>query len=182
MYQWTIVDENGVIEVVETFDYYVPSLSIRLYLPQSHFHLHPVSDNSFHLINRLVCLLAPGFKQRLNFPLNPLTNLAMMIILTKSRQAHYFSFPDTSFNLLSTCSPVADPVLPPAISLFVLQAVIGKESNPNLSCSQLELLGWYYHLGHVGMISLQRLMSPNKAIVRSDTKFHLISPCVIATK
>ena len=106
----------------------------------------------------------------------------MMIVPMESRQVHYSSFPDTSFNLLSSCSPVADPVLPPAVSPSVLHAAIGEESNPNLSQSQLELLGWHYRLGHVGMTFLQRFMSPTKALDRSDTKSHLVLPCVIATK
>lgn len=85
---------------------YVPSISIRLYLPQSHFRLHPASDASFHLTRKSASLLAPGFTQHLSFPLNPLTNLPIMIIPTTSTQVHYSSFPDTSFNLFSTCLPL----------------------------------------------------------------------------
>ena len=160
MLRWTIIDEHGETEVIETFGCYVPSLNICLYSPQSHFWLHPASDASFHITHKSACILAPGFKWPLSFPLNPLTNLPMMIVPMESRQVHYSSFPDTSFNLLSSCSPVADPVLPPAVSPSVLHAAIGEESNPNLSCSQLELLGWHYRLGHVGMTFLQRFMSP----------------------
>ena len=106
----------------------------------------------------------------------------MMIIPTASSHAHYSSFPDTNFNLLSTCPPVANPILPPDVSPSALKAAIGEESNPNLSQSQLELLAWHYRLGHVGMTTLQRLMSPTKALDRPDTKSTLAPPCAIATK
>ena len=105
-----------------------------------------------------------------------------MVIPTESKQAHYSSFPDTSFNILSTCTPIGDPILPPDLSPSVFQAAIGEELNHNLSSSQLELLGWHYHLCHVDMTSLQHLMSPTKALDRSDTKSHLVPPCAIATK
>ncbi len=155
MIRWTIVIEHGKTETIETFGYYVPSICLCLYSPQSHFCLHPALDVRFHLTHKKACLLAPGFTQRLSFPLNPLTNLPMMITPTTSTQAHYSSFPDTSFNVFSACSPLEDPILSPAVSPSVLQAAIGEESNPNLSRSQLELLGWYYCLGHVCMSSLQ---------------------------
>ena len=181
--RWKIVDENGDVATLETFGYYVPTINIRLYSPQSHFKLHPAFKASFHLTLKSATLLAPGFQSSLSFPINPVTNLPLMLTPSNSSsQAHYSAFPDIDINHVATSCAFHPSIVPPdTTSTSLLTAVTG-EVNTNLSQSQLELLAWHQRLGHTGMSSIQRLMSPSKELDHANTTSHLKPPCVIPTK
>ena len=62
-----------------------------------------------------------------------------------------------------------------------INCAVSDERKINLSAPQLELLAWHYHLGHVGMYRIQRLVHQSKNIDCSDTHGVLCEPCGIAT-
>eukprot|EP00957_Ditylum_brightwellii_P065802 4991420-Ditylum_brightwellii.AAC.1 len=137
--QWNIIDQNGEKQSIETFTYYVPSASIHLYSPQSHF----VSAGSGSL-----CIDHTSATIHLPMQHKP---LSFLLLSPASGSAHYTPLcpMDTLTSQLYASatmpkdSPAPVDILPGDTTSAALLSAIHDEQNLNLTANQMELLVWY---------------------------------------
>ena len=208
--RWRIADQHGVPCIIETEAYYVPEAGIRLYSPQHHFREH--SSGCLFLMHNECVLRVPHSSQNLSFPYQPLSQLPLMLQAPSEAEPQTAMmieddlcglsdildsppYPPTSHHPVYHSRPnlasVDSTLLPDFTRDQVLAALDSEQAcflelhtdNPNVSTAQLELLGWHYKLGHIGMQAIQRLMSHGKRpLDSSTTQATLCPPCVIETK
>jgi len=150
--EWEVCDLWNVKHIIRTEAYYVPTASIRLYSPQSHFIQEGKGEcNILH--NKLILKLPEG--GTLEFPYNTGNNLPLMlksIALGQSTPKAGLQYADvlalSNADLLATYLSVSD------------------QTNQNITASQKELLLLHHKLGHINLQWVQRLCSKPTSVNR----------------
>ena len=179
--EWTIIDANDEVFVIQTLAYYVPSADIRLFSPQTYIQEQPPADEITSAdIRRQGIYLnlrqCPG--KRFFFPYNPRNNIPYM--LPEASEDSTQDSPEDSANQseLPTGSDALtvddyevsmdrknlafinqDDVTLLGNAAF-MQALLNvtDEANKNISPAQKELLLHHYRCCHAGMDWVQKLM------------------------
>ena len=181
--KWKSTDQHNKTREIVTFAYYIPSASIRLYSPQSHFadsksgsltcswnevRLYLPSSVDSDTVSRATIEANDDY---LSFPYHPHSSLPCM--LTSNHPAFFkalFAMPrEHCFSSVENLRrvPIVEDVETFANS--GLRSFLLQSDNMNLSNSQKELLVWHFRLGHVSMERLQRLMHPSSPLDNAES-------------
>ena len=161
---WTIIDLYGVVRTLKPTAYYVPTASVRLFSPQTHFM---DTDSGSLLVNSRRTTLRLSDGSELEFPFNDGNQLPYMLLSHKDDKTVGLVSSDLealrSFDGISNLLSVA------------------QESNQNLTSSQRELLYWHWKLGHPHFAWVQSLAAQPRDSIGSApilrTKVQGVSSC-----
>jgi hypothetical protein len=178
--RWDIEDVEGVRNKIETFGYFIPTATIRLFSPQVYIEeQHKIGNSHCHMrVDATKVTLILGNHTEFKFPIQPGNNLPMMLTHahlhptnTRAHLSKHVRQRDRYENLSSfLCSTLFKNIFNEG-ALFQRRAfpvirhkiedsqAVTLKSNWNLSDGQKELLLWHQRTGHVNLKHVQMMLA-----------------------
>ena len=143
--RWKIMDQLGVVEIIETEAYFLPETTVNLFSPQSYIQEASKGEFPRLTLDRAGTILTTKLGTDLSFPYHFSNNLPMMM------RAPF----DENLATLGSAGAFRVDLSADSIIGAVLE-----DSNTNIDGPQKELLHWHGQFGHGGFQKVQAMMEP----------------------
>ena len=139
------MDQLGVVETIETEEYFLPLTTVNLFSPQAYIQEASKGEFPKVILDRTGTILTTKLGADLLFPYHFSNNLPMLM--------------RTPFDENIATFGTAGAFHVDLLADSIIGAVL-KDSNTNIDGSQKELLHWHRWFGHGGFQKVQAMMEP----------------------